>query len=167
MLCMARIAFEVVSVDILLQNGVYHLSGRMDEFSEFDILTQAVGTLQLNIGKITSINSIGVRKLLGFIVAWDPRQIEFFEATPEFIGNVNIIPQLVGIKPTNKAIRTFYVPFYCTACKCTEVELWDHAKLQLSATGDVVVPAKVCGKCGENMELDAEPSEYFIFLKRG
>ena len=154
-------------MDILLQNGVYHLSGRMDEFSEFEVLTQAVGTLQLNIGKITSINSIGVRKLLGFIMAWNPRKIEFFEATPEFIGNVNIIPQLVGMKPTAKAIRSFYVPFHCISCKCTEVELWDLASLHLSATDDVVVHAKVCSKCGENMELDAEPSEYFIFLKRG
>ncbi len=154
-------------MDILLKNGVYHLSGRMDEFSEFDSLKHSTSPLRINIGKIDSINSIGVRKLLAFALAWSPRKVEFFEATPEFIGNVNVIPQLVGKEPTGDAIRTFYVPYYCNSCKRTESELWDSTKVALDEHGDILVHERVCSKCGESMELDAEPSEYFIFLKRG
>jgi hypothetical protein len=152
-------------VDIDFKNGVYYLSGRVDEYAEFESLTNAPAPLKLNIGKVTSINSVGVRKFLAFTIAWSPRKFEFFECTPEFIANVNVIPQMLGTPSDETQIKTFFIPFACETCKRVENILVQREALKADAHGDLVLPQKNCAKCGEPLELDVEPNEYFMFLR--
>lgn len=151
-------------MQIELKNGIYYLSGRMDEYSEFDSLTNAPAPLKLNIGKITSINSVGVRKFLAFTLSWSPRKFEFYECTPEFIANVNVIPQMLGNPSDEAQIKSFYVPFSCESCKRVEAILFDRSQVKLDSKGEVVIPPKKCSKCGETLDLDVEKQEYFMFL---
>lgn len=147
------------------KNGVYYLSGRMDEYSEFDSLTRVPEPLKLNIGGITAINSVGVRKFLSFTLSYSPKKFDFLECTSEFIANVNVIPQMLGSLADKTQIKSFYVPFNCEACKRVEDRLYERAAIQITDAGDVLVPAANCAKCGKQLELDVEPAEYFMFLE--
>ena len=151
-------------MDISQKNGVYFLSGRLDEFADFSGLSKAAAPLKLNVGRISSINSVGVRRFLAFTLAWSPRPFEFYDCTPEFIANVNVIPQMLGSSADETQIKTFYVPFSCEVCKRVENVLFDRAMIAKDADGEVALPAKRCAKCGENLDLDVEKNEFFMFL---
>lgn len=151
-------------MDIDFKNGVYHLSGRLDEYSEFESLVGAPDPLKLNLGKIQSINSIGVRKFLAFTIARAPKKFEFFECTPDFIANVNVIPQMLGTPGDAKQIKSFFVPFSCESCKRIESIVFEMSELKYDANGDVDLGSKICSKCANKMDLDVEKSEFFMFL---
>lgn len=151
-------------MQIDFKNGVYHLSGRMDEYSEFDSLVMVPQPLRLNIGRISSINSVGVRKFLAFTLSYSPKKFEFLECTPEFIANVNVIPQMLGSPADETQIKTFYVPFSCENCKRNENILYERTAIKLNADGEVIPPKAKCSRCAEDLDLDVEPTEYFMFL---
>ena len=152
-------------MDIEQKNDTYYLSGRMDEYSDFSALLKAQPPLKLNIGKISSINSVGVRKFLAFTLGWSPRKFEFHECTPEFIANVNVIPQMLGNPSDEQQIKSFYVPFSCESCKRVENVLFQREQITFDAQGEVVIPERKCGRCGETLDLDVERTEYFMFLR--
>ena len=145
------------------KKGVYHLSGRVDEYADFDAFKDAPSPLKLNLGKVTSINSIGVRKFLAFTLKWAPRTFEFYECTPEFIANINVIPQMLGSPPDSSQVKSFYVPFSCDTCKRVENLLLDRNDVKIEGK-DVIVPPKHCAKCGNSLDLEVERHEYLAFL---
>ncbi len=151
-------------MDIELKNGVYHFSGRLDEFAEFDSLVAGPDPLKVNLGKIQSINSIGIIKFLAFTHARGPKKFEFYDCTADFIANVNVIPQMLGSPSDARQIKTVYVPFSCGSCKRVENSLHELSKLKIEADGDVVIGSRVCSKCGNEMDLEVEKSEFFFFL---
>jgi hypothetical protein len=151
-------------VDIVLKNDVYHLSGRLDEFAEFDTLVAGPDPLKLNLGKLQSINSIGIRKFLAFTLARAKKKSEFYECTADFIANANVIPQMLGLPSDASQIKTFYVPFSCESCKRVESFLYELGKLKMDAADEIDLGKQVCSKCGDDMELDVEKTEFFMFL---
>jgi hypothetical protein len=151
-------------VDIDFKNGVYHLSGKLDEHAEFESLVSAPDPLKLNLGKIQSINSIGVRKFLAFTIARVPKKFEIYECSPDFIANINVIPQMLGTPSDASQIKSFYVPFSCESCKRIESTLFDTDKLTYDSKGDIDVGGRRCVKCGNMMDLDVEKNEFFTFL---
>jgi hypothetical protein len=154
-------------VEVTQKNGVYFLAGRIDEFSEFEVFAAAPSPLVLNLGKVRSINSIGVRKFLAFAMKWVPKKFEFHECTPEFLANLNVIPQLLGAPGDVGQIRSFYVPFACEPCKRVENVLFQSDQIGSDAKGEVTLPKRSCARCGEELSLDVEKSEYFVFLMSG
>ena len=151
-------------MDIDFKNGVYHLSGRLDEYSDFESLIGAPDPLKLNFGKLLSINSIGVRKFLAFSIARAPKKFEFYECTADLIANVNVIPQMLGSPPDAGQIKSFFVPFSCESCKRVENDLFKTAGLTFNKDDEVEIPIRICSKCGVSMDLDVETSEFFMFL---
>jgi hypothetical protein len=151
-------------LDIRIKNGIYHLSGRIDEHAAFDSLVKAPTPLRLNVGGVTAINSPGVRRLLAFSMAWSPKKFELYDCTPEFIANVNAIPQLIGSPADESQIKTFFVPYSCELCKTLQSALFDRDDLVFDAKGEVVLLAQRCASCGELMDLDVDEAEYFAFL---
>lgn len=151
-------------MQVELKNGIFHLSGRLDEFAEFGPLNGAPAPLKLHMGRITSINSIGVRKFLAFVMGWAPRRFEFYECTPDFISNINIIPQMLGNPPDPTQVKSFFIPYACESCKRLEKVLVERDSLKRGADGVVSVPTRKCAKCAVDMELDVEPVEYFAFF---
>ncbi len=137
----------------------------MDEYSEFDALLRDQAPLKLNIGQIVSINSVGVRKFLAFTLDWSPKKFEFFECTPEFIANVNVIPQMLGNPSDETQIKSFYVPFSCESCKRIENVLFLREQIRIDEFGDAEVPERKCPRCNGPLDLDVEKTEYFLFLR--
>jgi hypothetical protein len=71
---------------------------------------------------------------------------------------------MLGKSSDETQIKTFYVPFSCEVCKRVENVLFDRATLAKDADGEVILPEKRCAKCGENLDLDVEKNEFFMFL---
>jgi hypothetical protein len=153
-------------VEISFKNGIHYLAGRIDEHADFGSLTRAAEPLRLNLGKIKSINSVGVRKMLAFALAWSPKPFEFHECTAEFIVNVNVIPQLLGSSRDGQQIKSFYVPYSCEACKRLENVLYRPEDLVFVENAGVTLTEKFCDGCGEVLDLDVDQHDYFLFLSR-
>jgi len=151
-------------VEIEFKNGVYHLSGRLDEYSELDSLVSAPDPLKLNLGKIESINSIGVRRFLAFVIDRGSKKFEFYECTADFIANVNVIPQMLGTPSDARQIKSFFIPYSCESCKIVEHSLLDFSSITLDEVDEVELASRICSKCAGEMDLDVEKSEFFYFL---
>lgn len=150
---------------ISLKNGVYYIVGKIDEYFEYDDLLKAADPLKINLGSMSSINSMGVRKFLSFTLAWSPKKFEFFECTPEFIAYVNVIPQMLGTSGDEKQIISFYVPFSCEKCQKVQNILFQRHDIKIDADGEVEMPERRCLKCKNVLELDVDVNEYFMFLE--
>jgi hypothetical protein len=151
-------------LEITFKDGIYHLSGRLDENAIFDSLKATPSPLKLNVGKIMAINSVGIRKFLTFTMDFAPGAMEFFECTPDFIANINVIPQLLGSDEHNACVRSFYIPYVCENCKHIELDLVETELIKVSETGDVELATRNCENCKGMMDLDFEENEYFLFL---
>src|SRR5690606_25244468 len=108
----------------------------MDENATFESLFAAPSPLLINVGRISAINALGVRKFLDFIMKWSPREFRFYECTPDFIANVNVIPQMLGGQEANARVESFYVPYSCEICKRVELVLFETDGLHADRRGE-------------------------------
>lgn len=152
-------------MEIELKGGIHHLSGRLDEFLDLAALEKLARPIKLNIRDITSINSNGIRKFLTFIVQDPTREVEFHECTPEFIANVNIIPQILGQPPNARRIKSLFVPLACEACDTFENHLVTFDEIIPTPHGTWEIVPVACSTCKKSMALEVEPSEYFLFME--
>lgn len=152
-------------MEISFKDGVFHLAGRIDEYASFDSLARAAAPLKLNLAKVTAINSIGTRRFLGFALGWAPRKFEFYECPPDFIANLNVIPQMLGTPPDETQVKTFYVPYACESCRNTANVLYATKDLRFDKDKEVILPVERCLKCSEVMDLDVTAGTFFLFLK--
>jgi hypothetical protein len=152
-------------MEIKLKGGVHHLNGRLDEFLDLAPLEKVGPPIKLNIREITSINSNGIRKFLAFIVKDPKREMEFHECTPEFIANVNIIPQILGQPPNARRIKSLFVPLTCESCDNSENHLVTFDQIKPTSTGTWDIAPVPCKACKKPMALEVEPSDYFLFME--
>jgi hypothetical protein len=71
---------------------------------------------------------------------------------------------MIGIPSDARQIKTFHVPFSCESCKRVESSLYELSKLSVDDDGEIELDPRLCSKCGEEMDLDVEKSEFFLFL---
>ena len=149
-------------IKIVSKDGVFFLSGVLDEYADLSSLTEAKEPLRLNFKGISRFNSIGIRGLLKFLFAWGSKGLIYEECPSEFVDQANMIPALLGAKKQG-VIHSLFVPYECTSCDFDEELLAQTADLQktLAAEGKLV---KSCPSCGGKMEVPAE--SFFYFLKR-
>ena len=80
-------------------------------------------------------------KFLAFTLGYSPKKFEFLECTPEFIANVNVIPQMLGSPADETQIQSFYVPFSCESCKRVENLLFERSAIKMNAATANPTPA--------------------------
>ena len=142
------------------------LAGRIDEFADFAPFLSAAPPLKLNLAKVTSINSIGVRKFLEFIMKWAPKKFELYDCPADFISNVNVIPQMLGHPSDPSNIKSFYVPYECGQCKALETRLLQPKQVKFGPAGEPILPPTKCTKCSEPLVFDAADADFFAFLEK-
>lgn len=154
-------------MEITKVEDVFHLIGRVDEFADFSVLELASEPLKVNLAKVSSMNSVGIRKLLGFAIRWSPKKLEVFECTSDFIETLNVIPELVGVSNSGASpVKSFYVPFSCVSCTLVQSELFEVGKI-IDAGVEFILNAKpACKQCSGQLALDVDPDEYLAFLQR-
>ena len=144
------------------KDGVFHLSGVLNEYADFSQLLGQREPLRLNLKGLTRLNSIGIRNLLKFITDFSPCAFVYEECPSEFIDQVNMIPALLGVKNNGK-IKSLFVPFECPTCDHEDEvlsEVSEYTALKSGGSG----PAHTCSKCGGKMNVLMD--SFFIFMTR-
>src|SRR5689334_16178520 len=85
-------------IKIVEKEGIFHLSGILNEYADFSALLTQKEPLRLDMREVTRLNSIGIRNLLKFLADWSPRKFIYLNCPSEFIDQVNMIPALLGNK---------------------------------------------------------------------
>jgi thiol-disulfide isomerase/thioredoxin len=154
-------------VKITLKDGVHYLEGVLDEFAEFKTLKSDSEKLILNVGKIARVNSVGIRNFVEFLQSWFPKPVEYHEARPHFVANLNGIPQILGGLNNHSKVVSVFVPFYCEHCKAESEHLYESEEIaeHLEAS-ETEFPIHQCPKCKHALDPDFIPGEYFEFLNR-
>lgn len=154
---MAELGIKIVEKD-----GVFHLSGVLNEYADFSALLGQREPLRLNMKDVSRLNSIGIRNLLKFLSDWGPRAFAYEQCPSEFIDQVNMIPALLGSKNHGK-IDSLYVPYECPDCDNEDevlAKVTDFAGIHSGSQP----PTRTCGKCGGKMSILTD--SFFIFLMR-
>jgi hypothetical protein len=149
-------------IKIVSKDGVFFLSGVLDEYADLTALEEAAEPLRLNFKGISRFNSIGIRGLLKFLFSWGSKGLIYEECPSEFVDQANMIPALLGAKKQG-VILSLFVPYECTACDFDEEVLSRTSDLQKSLAAGAEL-TKNCPSCGGKMEVPAE--SFFHFLKR-
>ena len=152
-------------MDVKLQSGFYFLSGKLDEHADLSAIEKAQSPIRFNLRGLGAINSNGVRKFLAFVLAHPSYEMEFHECATEFIANVNVIPQLLGVPPDPSKIKSLFVPLCCENCDVSDTQLIQFKDLKQSTEGRWNIAQMICPQCKNPMEFDVEPSSFFIFME--
>jgi hypothetical protein len=142
--------------------GVFHLSGILNEYADFDALLAKAAPLKLNMRGVSRLNSIGIRNLLKFIGDWGAKPFEYIECPSEFVDQINMIPSLLGAKKTGKVVSLF-VPYACENCDNEPEVLCPIGDFAGVAAGGEPAPRK-CDKC--QGKLTVLTDSFFVFLTR-
>ena len=139
-------------------NNVFHLSGIINEFANFDLLYQFSGAeMVLNWKNVSRINSTGVREWINALEKINEKAKVIFEECPIIVVyQMNMIPNF-----TAKAeVRSVYAPYFCEECGNQE----DHLIDMESFDPEEDLPEFACQECGEELLFDDEEDSYFYFL---
>lgn len=154
---MAETGMKIVEKD-----GVFHLSGILNEYADFSPLLAKPAPLRLNLREVSRLNSIGVRNLLKFLADWGAKPFLYEQCPSEFIDQINMIPALLGTKGHGEIVSLF-VPYACTACDFEEEVLGSLNDFRAVAQGGDA-PQRACGKCGAATTVLTD--SFFVFLSR-
>ncbi len=149
-------------IKIVEKEGVFFLSGVLNEYANFSSLLSRQPPLKLNMRQVSRLNSIGIRNLLKFLSDWGPKAFEYQETPSEFVDQVNMIPALLG--PNNHGlIKTLFVPYECTKCDNEQEVLCKIEEFDTVKDGNEP-PVRKCSKCSGEMAVLTD--SFFVFLQR-
>ncbi len=149
-------------IKIVEKDGVFHLSGILNEYADFSPLLPKSPPLRLNMKDVSRLNSIGVRNLLKFLADWGTKPFSYDQCPSEFIDQINMIPALLGTK-SHGEIMSLFVPYECLSCDHEEEALCPLADFKgISQGGEA--PKRQCPKCGSASTVLTD--SFFVFLTR-
>lgn len=138
------------------------LSGTIDENANFQTLLEPLPkVLQLNLRKVTRINSVGVKAWIRYFkdVQTKGTQVMLVECSPQIVEQINQISNFT----CGAQIYSILVPFLCTSCRS---ELLGAFKIPDLKALNGTFPSPQCPKCQGKAEFDDIPEEYLAFLDR-
>lgn len=150
-------------IKIVEKDGVFHLSGVLNEYADFSPLLAKPEPLKINLRQLSRLNSIGIRNLLKFLSDWGPKAFVFDQCPSEFVDQINMIPALLGTKNHGK-VDTLFVPYECPNCDHEEEILAKAEDYRAAAKAGGELPTRTCSKCGNQMTVLMD--SFFVFLAR-
>lgn len=140
---------------------VVKLSGVIDEDNELNDIVDKIppGVIYIDLGEIERINSCGVRDWVNWLARLEKNGSRgvLVECSPAIVAQINLVNNFTG----NGAVKSFYVPYYCSEC--------DEEKVLLVEAADMGQPPHEppkcrCDECDLPMDFDDMPDSYFAFL---
>lgn len=113
--------------------------------------------IRFNLEKIERINSCGVREWINFIRPLSTEsEVDLSRCSSVIVNQLNVFKDFAG----SAKVSSILVPYVCNGCN------FEVSSLYLTVPGQQpqIAPVK-CPECGEDMEFDDVPEEYFAFLK--
>jgi anti-anti-sigma regulatory factor/predicted RNA-binding Zn-ribbon protein involved in translation (DUF1610 family) len=145
------------------QGDALVLVGAIDETASIPELVARArgGRLNLDLGGVTFINSLGVRDWIRMVQLAQQRNValELRRVAEPIIHQLNMIIATRG----NAHVTSFFAPYACDACGREDSLLVDAVANQAGlARGEA--PTQTCPECGAAMVFNDFPERYFSFL---
>ncbi len=142
---------------------VVTVKGSIDE----DAVLASVGfdgaqTIQLDLDKVSSINSCGIREWIKWLKTAPPSSKIVYKNCPKII--VDQINMVAGFLPENGKVDSFYVPYFNENSGAEKMVLFRSGNE--FKDGELKPPPEVKDEGGEPMEMDVIEAKYFKFLKK-
>lgn len=137
------------------------IEGKIDEDALLEEMNHIpVRKVFINLGKLHSINSSGIRKWINWMSSFEDREIFIHEAPRFFIDQANMVSEFLTSKTK---VLSFYLPFFSENTE-EEKSVLVETKSALSS-GKFQMPEDVKDSNGELMEVDVNLSKYLAFTK--
>jgi anti-anti-sigma regulatory factor len=138
------------------------LSGVIDEDNDLSEIAKRVAKpiVVINTADVDRINSCGVRDWVTWLAELAKKGAEPYlvECSPAIMTQVNLVNNFVG----TGTIKSFYAPYFCSACDTDKMLLIDVDEALQSQP--FRPPTCRCDQCDHTMEFDDIESSYFAFL---
>lgn len=161
-------------VSQVVEKNTLHLAleGEIQATGALPILDMSgLKELNLDIGKVTYINSGGIRNWIVWISDLNKNfpSVEFvFRQIPPIM--VSQITNVDSFIPKKSKIKSVYIPFFCDHCGAAATRLFEPQKYFEAATPKAEILAVMsemsCPKCSQPMEIDAFPEKYLACLEQ-
>ncbi len=155
-------AFEVKQIEM---NGkpCFQLCGQIDEEAVFPEVANMAPEVMIDLGQVTSINSVGIRAWILWFGNYSSTKFNFFNCPKALVMQMNMVE---GFLPDNHDVLTLQVPFFCEDCD-KEKDMMMTVGKEIVVEGDQVKlnydKTSICGAdC--DPELDVSEVKFFRFL---
>lgn len=139
------------------------LAGAIDETAKLVRLVDHArdDRLELDLGGITFINSIGIREWIRMQQRAEAAhlRLELVRVAEPVVHQLNIMPAARGVS----IVTSFFAPYYCDNCDQDHsvlLDVRDHG----ASLARKRAPAAECPDCKRALELGEPPEIYFTFL---
>ena len=144
------------------------LSGSIDESADLPALlsrlTPLLGgasLLNLDLGKIQRINSVGTRDWVYFIEQLQKiTRVQFSLLSEPFVDQGLFVPNALG-KPGTRVVA-FEAPYFCDGCNARTMKVLSPSDVVTGADG-LIGPRFKCAQCGKVLIFDGIEDQYFRF----
>jgi anti-anti-sigma regulatory factor len=152
------------SVEYVSSGTLVRLSGTLDEEKDLGDLARQIpaGRVFVDLGEITRMNSLGLRKWIYWIQEIEGRgaQPVLVRCSRPVVLQLNQIHNFAG---TRGIVASFQLPYFCSRCQ--------REQSMIVTPGDLngppwEAPDFRCENCDHLMEFDDVPEAYFDFLGR-
>ena len=138
-------------------------------FPELDL--SDVNKLDFDLGKITYINSGGIRNWVLWMAQLNkkfPTEKFVFRQIPPII--VSQIGNVDSFIPKRSKIESVFIPFFCDHCGAAATNLFEPEKYFQESKPKVEILTAMsemtCPQCSKGMEIDAFPEKYLTCLEQ-
>lgn len=162
-----------MKIDVQTTGNIINLkfSGSISELANFpDLNLENISQLALDFGEVPYINSAGVRRWVKWMWGIEKENSKLNFSIQRCSSR--IVRQILAINnfiPKTTEIKSFLVPYYCENDSENLEKLFqvqasfkDSPEALVEKLNEVVK----CPKCGNPMELDALPEDYFTLIQR-
>ncbi len=130
-----------------------------------------ITALDMDIGKITYINSGGIRNWIIWMVQLTKNNpsvdFVFRQIPPIMISQITNVDSFI---PKKSKIVSVFIPFFCDHCGASASRLFEPEKyFQQSKSKEEILALMcdmTCPKCSKPMEMDAFPEKYLTCLEQ-
>lgn len=140
-------------------DGVFYLSGALDEhFEEWEIMPES-GKVVLNLAKVTTVNSQGIFLFLKLMKRLSGIDLELHECSPAVVEMINTFPGTLGVPNRPRVVKSILAEYICPGCTREYERL-----IRLTMFGQYTVEGiKICSNCGEKLRPLQNMDDLFVF----
>jgi len=148
--------------DINLHGGFWHVEGALNENARLGELFGAEPPVRLNLARVKTTNSLGIKIFVRFMEGMGKTELEFHECSYVMLELFNSFPAALGQPTQPKRVKSFYLPFACAAGGHQFAVLYTTA--QIEKDGEAAVGPRPCQKCKKEATLEGRLDDYMTFL---
>lgn len=139
------------------------LTGSHSDLPQIDAV--GLSSVRLDLEKFSSINSIGITKLMRWMHAIEGAPVEIHNAPKFFVDQINMIEKLL---PPGGRVMSFFVPFFCEDNGVGTNVLYRRGQEYVDEAGGIRLQhPQVRDENGNVYERDVIDGRFFKFLDRG